>query len=96
MVENVAPTLRLRPACLSNPVPGPLCDSRTVSRGDAVQVTGVFKDPGAKSTLAVSVNWGDGSSDSKCISPDTVFIANSPNPLQLTKNTTTPLTAPHT
>ena len=43
---------------------------------------------------------GRGSSDSKCISPDTVWIANSPNPLQLTKNTTTPptytLTAPHT
>ena len=86
-----------RPSTLAR---APLCDQRTVFRGDEVQVIGSFKDPGAKSTLAVTVNWGDGSTDSKCISPDAPCIANSANPLELAKNNTVApsyrFTAPHT
>ena len=97
IVENVAPTLTVRPACPANPAPGPLCDQRTVFRGDEVQVIGAFKDPGAKSTLAVSVNWGDGTTDRKCISPDAPCIANSASPLSWPRTTRSrrPTGSPH-
>jgi hypothetical protein len=63
LVGDVPPTMFVVPDC---PDLG-LCFSRT-GTGHARQLGGIFADAGRLSDLRVTINWGDGTVDTECIS----------------------------
>ncbi|HEX2517347.1 MAG TPA: hypothetical protein VH257_21775, partial [Chloroflexota bacterium] len=61
-VGNVPPTLSLTP-CAAAP-----CPARTGDPGAPLPLAGGFTDPGAYNNQTVTIDWGDGSRDSGCLS----------------------------
>ena len=80
-VGNVPPTLELLPDCALGEAGGD-CTPRTVPPGSNVALGGVFDDAGDLSTLSVSINWGDGTSEASRIEPDGSSVS---SPVVLTK-----------
>ena len=80
-VGNVPPTLELLPDCAQGEAGGD-CTPRKVPPGSNVALGGVFDDAGDLSTLSVSINWGDGTSEASRIEPDGSSVS---SPVVLTK-----------
>jgi hypothetical protein len=80
-VENVAPHVTATSVCQS--AAGPRgCSAPTITQGGTATIFGSFSDAGLKSNLNVTINWGDGTRESQCMSPNGTCV-NFPNALQL-------------
>ena len=90
-VENVPPTLGVDGECLLDPAGIPFfsCNPRTRTLGESVRMSGGFDDVGTGTYNRLTINWGDGTVDSQCISPPDlrvcfhVIVVGQPDPLQL-------------
>jgi hypothetical protein len=90
-VENVPPTLAVHGECILDPagIPFFFCNPRTRTLGESARMSGGFDDVGTGTYNRLTINWGDGTVDSKCISPPglgvcfNVIVVGQPDPLQL-------------
>ena len=90
-VENVPPTLLVYGECILDPagIPFTFSNPRTRNLGESATMSGGFADIGTGTYNRLTINWGDGTVDSQCISPPDlgvcfhVIVVGQPDPLQL-------------